>query len=906
MARQLMPRAELEPRPGDIPLDEEQFSQLSLFTQLQRKVSLEKYPGALRLRHYQKGEVICRQGEAGWTAFYILTSQDALTIQKSQRARTPNGDTRPLDAEIARLEQRISQLGQAPPEDDIHTMVTVYVAVARKPKSTRGPLERLLRPKVRPQSAPVRNPADKTVYIPIDGPVTVNYQSLRATMGEGELFGEMSCLYRTPRSATIVARRDCYLVEILRNILDQIQRDPAYKARSAEVYKKRSLELQIRQLPIFNDLSDEEYSEVQDNVELLSFDPGSLICDEFEHSDSLYIVRSGLVKVIKNVSWLLAVSEVRDWKGLASQLASVGAGSGSDGRKPEEGPPDAGTRTALSKMRSLFPEHARKHLQKLRETGSLERLEQLEVVHALNDLIKTPGVVDHPELEAFLKTPPFSLRSEELFRVREPLKKKRSDWSDTQLRRCNRLLLDALLPGILKPRWNKELPLPAEGEVGPEVILTYLSRGDYFGEIGLMEGRPRSATCVAYGHPNDYGQVEVVRLPGRTFWKLLRTSASLREKVKQEVSKRRARTMQRLLTPVWDDTAQVQVSEQFEELGLIQGQRLMLIDLDRCTRCDECVKACVHTHDDGHSRLFLDGPRFGKYLVPTSCRACLDPVCMIGCPVGSIHRGDNREIIIEDWCIGCGLCADECPYGSIQMHDLGLIPAAARGWRYLPVRSASGAVKGDGWNLPRFRDSDWLVGDAPFTLDRETRDQLTRVRGSSFRGEELIIRFRLPFHLPREVLRQAKEMKLEVTSQANEVKGWLNGHELVPAGRPRQGRHEFHLPQPMVVEGVPTDQALRPTSGTNLLAVQVTVGPEGLPRTDTLLQARLDELRRPEIPEDKMDEKVAQEITEKLVTERAVVCDLCSEQLGQVPACVNACPHDAAMRVDARVNFPMR
>jgi Fe-S-cluster-containing hydrogenase component 2 len=31
-----------------------------------------------------------------------------------------------------------------------------------------------------------------------------------------------------------------------------------------------------------------------------------------------------------------------------------------------------------------------------------------------------------------------------------------------------------------------------------------------------------------------------------------------------------------------------------------------------------------------------------------------------------------------------------------------------------------------------------------------------------------------------------------------------------------------------------------------------------------------------------------------------VVCDLCSDQYGQVPACVNACPHDAALRVDAR------
>ena len=35
-----------------------------------------------------------------------------------------------------------------------------------------------------------------------------------------------------------------------------------------------------------------------------------------------------------------------------------------------------------------------------------------------------------------------------------------------------------------------------------------------------------------------------------------------------------------------------------------------------------------------------------------------------------------------------------------------------------------------------------------------------------------------------------------------------------------------------------------------------------------------------------------------------VVCDLCSTLPGRVPACVNACPHDAAMRVNARAEFP--
>ena len=46
-------------------------------------------------------------------------------------------------------------------------------------------------------------------------------------------------------------------------------------------------------------------------------------------------------------------------------------------------------------------------------------------------------------------------------------------------------------------------------------------------------------------------------------------------------------------------------------------------------------------------------------------------LAVIGCPVGSIVRGSDGEIVIKNWCIGCQLCADQCPYGSIHMHTLG-------------------------------------------------------------------------------------------------------------------------------------------------------------------------------------------------------------------------------------------
>ena len=112
--------------------------------------------------------------------------------------------------------------------------------------------------------------------------------------------------------------------------------------------------------------------------------------------------------------------------------------------------------------------------------------------------------------------------------------------------------------------------------------------------------------------------------------------------------------------------------DDFLNQGLFEAQNLLLIDLDNCTRCDACVTACAKAHD-GISRLLRDGLRYDHFLVATACRSCRDPLCMTQCPVGSIRRKENLEIIIEDWCIGCGKCAELCPYGNINMHPFEVI-----------------------------------------------------------------------------------------------------------------------------------------------------------------------------------------------------------------------------------------
>lgn len=103
----------------------------------------------------------------------------------------------------------------------------------------------------------------------------------------------------------------------------------------------------------------------------------------------------------------------------------------------------------------------------------------------------------------------------------------------------------------------------------------------------------------------------------------------------------------------------------------VNGTAAMVINLDRCTQCDDCVTACASTHD-GNPRFLRHGKRVGNVQVANACMHCQDPVCMIGCPTGAIHRDlEGGEVVINDTtCIGCGTCAHSCPYDNIRLVEI--------------------------------------------------------------------------------------------------------------------------------------------------------------------------------------------------------------------------------------------
>lgn len=428
--------------------------------------------GAVVRRRFRDGEVICREGEFGSTAFLI--EQGTVEIYLAS----------PLKHVKSAKKGRAGRHG-------------LFGLVQRFSSSLVGRSE-----DTRDEESSSRR------FIPVDAPVQLAYENPIATMEAGDIFGEMTCMNNYPRSATVRAKGDVVVLEMLRNVLYILQRSNSSRKWLEERYRERAVENQLRNVSFLANLSagKEDLSRfveyLRDRVDLMQLNPGDVIFRQGDPAHDLYLIRIGFVKVSQNLR-------------------------------------------------------------------------------------------------------------------------------------------------------------------GGEQVLAYRGPGSYFGEIGILSHLPelaglvppgvRTATCSALDH------VDLVRIKAEDFHQILNELPDLRRRLiavarkTLEDDEKANRELQSV--PLGDFLAQ----------GLMNAQSLLVLDLQKCTRCDECTKACADAHD-GVTRLIREGLRFDKYLVASSCRSCLDPYCMVGCPVGSIRRRNSREIIIEDWCIGCGLCASNCPYGNINMH----------------------------------------------------------------------------------------------------------------------------------------------------------------------------------------------------------------------------------------------
>ncbi len=114
-----------------------------------------------------------------------------------------------------------------------------------------------------------------------------------------------------------------------------------------------------------------------------------------------------------------------------------------------------------------------------------------------------------------------------------------------------------------------------------------------------------------------------------------------------------------------------ELMEFLTENRYFNGTSTMVIDMERCTRCDDCVRACASANE-GNPRFLRHGQTTGRIMVANSCMHCADPVCLIGCPTGAIHRGQTGgEVVVNQaTCIGCSICSNNCPYEAIRMVEI--------------------------------------------------------------------------------------------------------------------------------------------------------------------------------------------------------------------------------------------
>lgn len=197
--------------------------------------------------------------------------------------------------------------------------------------------------------------------------------------------------------------------------------------------------------------------------------------------------------------------------------------------------------------------------------------------------------------------------------------------------------------------------------------IAYLGRGRSLGAEELLLAAERGGPALWRRSLHAVGRLDAIAIPPEVF--LEEVAPTIGESTRRRWRERSAREDDRHQPPPGAPSART--LDFLVDRRLVNGARAMAIDLDRCTRCDDCLRACAATHD-GNPRFTREGLLHDQLQFAQACMHCVDPVCMIGCPTGAIHRDEATGVVrVNDaTCVGCSVCANACPYGAIQMVEV--------------------------------------------------------------------------------------------------------------------------------------------------------------------------------------------------------------------------------------------
>lgn len=433
----------------------------------------------------------------------------------------------------------------------------------------------------------------------------------------------------------------------------------------------------LRDLPIFGGVPEKARDKVIEKVRkylhLVDYSPGDYVLREGDYSDSAYYIIDGVVEVlapgaenktvrpsVRGGAHQVPVAERRGARPEASGMVGRGGGGGTVILSAFPADMRPGQRTILEPG-EIFG-----------EIGALSRYAVSASVRAESPLqllqIRLPALrmlmASSKEFKKFLDT---RYRERALGRHLQQVSVFASLDRQTLDRLREAADLVSFEPGQVIAEEGSEVDsffLVRGGYVkvsvragASDLAVTYLRKGDYAGEAGLLIDEKWPFTLQALEH------VEIVKLPKEKVQEALGARSEVEDEIWKEMVARLKARGAIARNPTSSEYIQMAM-----ETGLIHGESVLLIDLSTCTRCDECVRGCADAHE-GKPKFKREGERYRNWLVPTACYQCTDPTCMMDCPTGAISRqvGTLEVTINDETCIGCSNCAKRCPWENITM-----------------------------------------------------------------------------------------------------------------------------------------------------------------------------------------------------------------------------------------------